>query len=81
MTSEQQEHGVVHFWDHDKGWGFIKSDSGGRQVFSHINDWLDGQPAKGVRVRFTRVQQRKGPRASDVREETIDEKNVVAEDQ
>lgn len=44
-----RERGVVQFWNHDRGFGFLRScDSSGRSVFIH-RDYLD-QGRLGLRV-------------------------------
>jgi cold shock protein len=62
--------GVVEFFKDDKGYGFIRPDNGGKDVFVHHSViQMDGFKSlkRGDRVEFEITDDPKGPRASDVR--------------
>jgi CspA family cold shock protein len=62
--------GVVEFFKDDKGYGFIRPDGGGKDVFVHHSViQMDGFKSlkRGDRVEFEITDDPKGPRASDVR--------------
>jgi CspA family cold shock protein len=61
--------GTVERFMDDKGFGFIKPDSGDKDVFVHhsaIGGTGFKSLAKGQRVQFELVQDPKGPRAENV---------------
>ena len=64
-----RETGTVQRFMDDKGFGLIKPDSGGKDVFVH-HSAISGQGFKslsqGQRVEFDIVQDPKGPRAANV---------------
>ncbi len=54
----------------DKGFGFIKPDDGGKDVFFHAQNVVDGlfdELAEGEKVTFEIEQGPKGPAAQNVR--------------
>ncbi|HEX6369762.1 MAG TPA: cold shock domain-containing protein [Longimicrobium sp.] len=62
--------GVVEFFKDDKGFGFIRPDDGGKDVFVHHSSiQMDGFKSlkRGDRVEYEIQEDPKGPRASDVR--------------
>lgn len=64
-----RETGTVERFMDDKGFGFIKPDRGGKDVFVHhsaINGTGFKTLAQGARVEFDLVQDPKGPRAENV---------------
>ena len=59
--------GVIMRWLNAKGFGFIKPDGGGPDVFVHEDAVLgDEMPGQGDRVRFDIEANAKGPRAVNV---------------
>jgi cold shock protein len=65
-----RETGTVERFMDDKGFGFVKPDSGGKDVFVH-HSAIEGTGFKslsqGDRIEFDLVQDPKGPRAENVR--------------
>ena len=63
--------GVVEFFNSQKGWGFLKPDDGGKDVFVHYSaiqsDEEYKQLVKGQKVSFAIVQGEKGPQADNVK--------------
>jgi CspA family cold shock protein len=62
--------GIVEFFKDDKGYGFIRPDGGGKDVFVHHSVIvMDGFKSlkRGDRVEFEIIDDPKGPRASNVR--------------
>jgi len=64
-----RETGTVERFMDDKGFGFIKPDRGGKDVFVH-HSAISGSGfktlAQGARVEFDLIQDPKGPRAENV---------------
>jgi CspA family cold shock protein len=62
--------GTVEFFKDDKGFGFIRPDSGDKDVFVHHSViMMDGFKTlkRGDKVEFEIVEDAKGPRANNVR--------------
>lgn len=59
---------VVRF-DNARGYGFIAPESGGEDVFLHVNDMLfpEEQVHQGLAVQFEIEEGERGPKASSVR--------------
>lgn len=62
--------GIVKFFNHEKGFGFITPDGGGKDVFVHKSSIKNGRLKDGDKVRFNTEQSPKGMNAVDV--EVID---------
>ncbi len=58
--------GRVSFFNHSKGFGFIKDSQTRESVFVHVNDTLD-EIAEGDEVSFEMIKGQKGPAAIQVR--------------
>jgi cold shock protein len=65
-----RETGTVERFMDEKGFGFIKPDSGGKDVFVH-HSAIEGTGfrslSQGERVEFDLIQDPKGPRAENIR--------------
>ena len=62
--------GIVKWFNDAKGFGFIKPDGGGEDLFAHFSQ-IEGKGfrslAENQRVEFEVVQGKKGPQASRIR--------------
>jgi len=60
-------YGVVIKYNSERGFGFIKDDNDGQDVFFHISSIKNRiEPTKGMRGKFIRERGEKGPQASKV---------------
>jgi CspA family cold shock protein len=58
--------GIVKFFNPDKGFGFIKPDTNGEDMFVLVSNIVGGQLQENDRVQFEVEQGRKGPEATRV---------------
>jgi CspA family cold shock protein len=53
--------GRIKWYNDGKGYGFVTTDADYRDIFMHINDWVEtGEPRKGERVSFIEAVGRGG---------------------
>ena len=60
------ETGVVKFFNHDKAFGFITPDNGGKDVFVHKNGVKSGPLQDGLKVQYSTEDTPKGLSAIEV---------------
>ena len=58
--------GIVKFFNHEKGFGFITPDDGGKDLFVHKNSITSGHLTDGCKVTFNTEESPKGLNAIDV---------------
>ncbi|MCX7732720.1 MAG: cold shock domain-containing protein [candidate division WOR-3 bacterium] len=68
------QHGAVKWYDDKKGYGFIKPELGERDIFVYASDIIGTDECvlkPGERVSFEIAETAHGPRAINVRRETV----------
>ena len=60
------QNGTVKFFNHEKGFGFITPDNGGKDVFVHKNSIKSGRLTDGCKVSFQTENSPKGLNAINV---------------
>ena len=60
------ETGTVKWFNNAKGFGFIKNDENGQDIFVHISDLLVNEIRENDKVQYEVAQGKKGPNAVKV---------------
>ena len=58
--------GTVKFFNETKGFGFIKNDETGEDIFVHVSDLMVNQLRENDKVQYEVAQGKKGPNAVKV---------------
>ncbi|MBI5276450.1 MAG: cold-shock protein [Burkholderiales bacterium] len=68
---QQDQTGIVKWFNESKGYGFITPDDGGKDLFAHFREIQSTEGYKtlpeNARVQFQVTQGAKGPQASNIR--------------
>lgn len=59
--------GVIKFFNATKGYGFIKEDGTGNEIFVHVTGLIDQDLTQGDKVSFEISEGRKGKNAINVK--------------
>jgi len=59
--------GVIKFFNATKGYGFIKEDGSGNEIFVHVSGLVDSPVNENDKVSFDVTQGRKGVNAVNVK--------------
>jgi CspA family cold shock protein len=79
MTERQE--GLVKAWRDDKGYGFVKPNAGGIDVFIHVSNVRDQQPlSRGDRVTFVLGVNRTSGKSEAQQVELIDDTSHLADE-
>ena len=65
----EKSEGTVKFFNSQKGFGFITPNSGGKELFVHVNSLESGTSSlrEGQKVEYVEEEGRKGPEAKNVK--------------
>ena len=69
-TGKEEAEGVIVYFNHRKGYGFVKSPDVEERVFLHVSE-LEGRASKGKKVVFATEQSSEGIRAVKARIVTV----------
>ncbi len=58
--------GIVKFYIHEKGFGFITPDGGGKDIFVHASGFKNGELIEGAKVEFATESTERGLSAINV---------------
>lgn len=59
--------GTIKFFNATKGYGFIKDDASGQEIFLHVTGLIDQDVNQGDKVSYDIADGRKGPNAINVK--------------
>ncbi len=67
MSNKSTNSGTVKFYKSDKGFGFIKDDESGKDIFVHVSGLNDTEIQEGDAVTFDLKEGKKGVNAINVK--------------